>query len=261
MKSLPQQLTADQLSVRIEPIPALLASQAAQMVGTYLQSCLRQQEFATVVLATGNSQLQFLDELMRLEALDWSRLICFHLDEYLGIAPEHPASFRRYLHERVECRARPGQFHYLQGDALEPLAECDRYAQLLRSRPIDLCCLGIGDNGHLAFNEPNVANFQDPYAVKLVKLAATTRQQQVNSGLFPAIAAVPTYAFTLSIPSICAAKQIVCLAPGRHKAEIVRQMLRGPIHPGCPASVLRTQAQATLFLDAEAAELFLHSAI
>lgn len=250
-----QTFPIDSLSVRIEPTPDRLARNAAKRVETYLQSCLQQQEIATVVLATGNSQLQFLDELITHADVDWSRLIFFHLDEYLGLAPEHPASFRRYLYKQAESRVRPHQFHYLEGDTLEPLAECDRYAQLLRSQPLDLCCLGIGNNGHIAFNEPDVANFQDPYAVKIVKLAPATCQQQVNSGLFPNVDAVPQYALTLSIPSICASRQIICLVQGRHKAEIVRTMLEGPIDPTCPASVLRTQTQATLFLDVEAAML------
>ncbi len=189
--------------------------------------------------------------------VDWSRITLFHLDEYLGITADHPASFRRYMRERVETRVSPRQFHYIQGDALQPLAECDRYTKLLQAQPIDLCCLGVGENGHLAFNDPAVANFQDAYSVKLVKLDKVNRQQQVNTGHFPNIDNVPQYAFTVTLPLICAAKKIICLAPEKRKAQVVKQILQGSININCPASILRQQSQATLFLDVNSASLAL----
>jgi glucosamine-6-phosphate deaminase len=243
----------DALSVRVYPSELELASDAALMAHNYLKSLLKQQSVVRIVLATGNSQVQFLENLTTLQGLDWSRIILFHLDEYLGIAVNHPGSFRHYLREKVERKVKPGQFHYIQGDAPQPLAECNRYSQLLQQQPIDLCCLGVGRNGHLAFNEPSVANFSDPYRVKLVALEEKTRQQQVNSGYFPHLEAVPQYAYTLTIPTICAAKKIFCLAPGKHKAEIINKILRGAISPACPASILRQQSQAILFLDANSA--------
>ncbi len=245
--------SVDALSVRVYPSARELARDAALMANNYLQSLLKQQSVVRLVLATGNSQVQFLETLSALEGLDWSRIILFHLDEYLGIAANHPGSFRYYLREKVEKKVKPCQFHYIQGDAPQPLAECNRYSQLLQQQPIDLCCLGVGKNGHLAFNEPSVANFSDPYRIKLVALEEKTRQQQVNSGYFPNLEAVPQYAYTLTIPTICAAKKIFCLAPGKHKAEIIKKMLRGAISPACPASILRQESQAILFLDADAA--------
>ncbi|MBE9167258.1 glucosamine-6-phosphate deaminase [Pleurocapsales cyanobacterium LEGE 06147] len=245
--------SVDALSVRVYPSAIELARDAALMTHNYLQSLLKQQSVVRIVLATGNSQVQFLETLSALQGLDWSRIILFHLDEYLGIAANHPGSFRRYLREKVEKKVKPYQFHYIQGDAPQPLAECHRYSQLLQQQPIDLCCLGVGKNGHLAFNEPSVVNFSDPYRVKLVGLEEKTRQQQVNSGYFPHLEAVPQYAYTLTIPTICAAKKIFCLAPGKHKAEIIKKMLRGAISPACPASILRKQSQAILFLDANSA--------
>ncbi|MEN9521508.1 MAG: hypothetical protein RLZZ381_4096, partial [Cyanobacteriota bacterium] len=128
-------------------------------------------------------------------------------------------------------------------------AECDRYSNLLQQQAIDLCMLGIGDNGHLAFNEPSVADFQDPQVVKLVKLENKTRQQQVNGGYFPDLATVPSYAYTLTIPAICAAKKVFCLAGGSHKTEVVRQTLSKAIAPDFPATILRTLPHATLFCD------------
>ena len=176
-----------------------------------------------------------------------------HMDEYLGLDEQHSASFRRFLRERVEQRLKPRAFHYIQGEAPEPLSECARYTRLLRAQPIDLCLLGIGENGHLAFNDPPVANFNDPHDVKLVKLDEACRQQQVGEGHFPNLAAVPQYAFTLSIPALCSAKRMLCIVPERRKAAAVEAALCGPITTACPASFLRKQAHCTLFLDAESA--------
>lgn len=243
----------DALSVRVYNSCCELAQDAALIAGNYLQSLIAQQGTASVILATGNSQIQFLEALESFRSMDWSRITLFHLDEYLGIDSDHAASFRRYLRERVEKHVNPFQFHYIEGDAKEPLAECDRYTKLLRAQPIDLCCLGLGENGHLAFNEPEVADFNDPHSVKLVKLEKSTRQHQVEGGDFPHLEAVPQYAFTLTIPMICSAKKILCLAPSSRKANAVDKMLQETISTKCPASVLRTQAHATLFLDVDSA--------
>ncbi|NET32471.1 MAG: glucosamine-6-phosphate deaminase [Cyanothece sp. SIO1E1] len=245
----------DALSVRLYQSEIDMAHDAALIAQKYLRSILISQGTATIILATGNSQLKFLQTLTDLGGLDWSGITCFHLDEYLGIAADHPASFRRYLRERVEQRVHPRQFHYIAGDALQPLEECDRYAQLLRSQPIDLCCLGVGENGHLAFNEPTVANFNDRHLVKVVRLDSRNCQQQVNQGHFSSFDAVPQYALTLTIPTICSAQKILCLVAGKRKAKIVKAILQGHISPACPASVLRKQTQATLFIDTDAASL------
>lgn len=247
--TLAQTFSVDALTVRLYDRTDELTTDAAKIAQRYLQNLLARQDTATVILATGNSQIEFLATLVNLSGIDWSRIIFFHLDEYLGIDANHPASFRRYLCERVEKKVNPAAFHYIEGDTLQPLAECDRYTKLLLSQPIDLCCLGVGGNGHLAFNEPSVADFQDPYYIKLVKLESSTLQQQVDRGYFADLEAVPQYAFTLTIPAICLANKILCLAPGKHKALAVQQMLEGSISADCPASILRTQAQATLFIE------------
>lgn len=278
-----QVIKIDDLSVRISTSAADLTQDIVMLAQKYLQSLLQQQATVRIILATGNSQLDFLQAIGRGLAkqsvgevsslkgtveggvypherpnqeaiaqenkLDWSRIILFHLDEYLGIAADHPGSFRYYLRHKVELQVQPRQFHYIAGDAQQPLAECDRYSNLLQQQTIDLCMLGIGDNGHLAFNEPTVADFNDPQVVKLVKLETKTRQQQVNGGYFADLAAVPSYAYTLTIPTICAAKQVFCLAGGSHKAEVVRQTLTKAIAPNFPATILRTLPQATLFCD------------
>jgi glucosamine-6-phosphate deaminase len=246
----------DELTVQIYNNEAEMAQDVAKIVSQYLHNLLQQQDTATVLLATGNSQLKFLDALIALGGVDWSRIILFHLDEYLGISGNHPASFRRYLRERVEQRVKPKRFYYIEGDTLQPLAECDRYTKLLQTQPIDLCCLGVGENGHLAFNDPSVADFQDAYTVKLVKLDSINRQQQVNTGQFPNLDSVPQYAFTVTLPLICSAKKIICLAPERRKANVVKDILQGSIDTKCPASILRQQPQATLFLDNDSASLY-----
>ncbi|AFZ23476.1 6-phosphogluconolactonase/glucosamine-6-phosphate isomerase/deaminase [Cylindrospermum stagnale PCC 7417] len=245
----------DDLMVQIYNNDAHMAQDVARIAQNYLQNLIKQQDTVAVLLATGNSQLKFLDALITLGGVDWSRITLFHLDEYLGITADHPASFRRYLREHVEQRVSMKQFHYLVGDALQPVAECDRYAKLLQAQPIDLCCLGVGENGHLAFNDPAVADFQDPDSVKLVKLDMVNRQQQVNTGHFSNLESVPKYAFTVTIPMICAAKKIICLAPETRKAKVVNQILSGDITTECPASILRRQPQATLFLDVNSASL------
>ncbi|WP_445635290.1 Glucosamine-6-phosphate deaminase [Nostoc sp. DSM 114161] len=245
----------DDLLVQIYNSEAEMAFSVAEITQQYLQQILNEQDTAAILLATGNSQLKFLDGLIKLGGVDWSRITLLHLDEYLGISANHSASFRRYMRERVEKRVAPKEFHYIEGDTLQPVAECDRYTKLLQAQPIDLCCLGVGENGHLAFNDPAVANFQDPYSVKLVKLDKVNRQQQVNTGHFPNIETVPQYAFTVTLPTICSAKKIICLAPETRKANVVKQMLQGAITTECPASILRQQPQATLFLDVNSATL------
>ncbi len=246
-------LQVDSLQVRIHPTQSEMATDVAREAKQILVDALEHQPTASVIFAAANSQIQSLHALVQLGDIDWSRVVMFHMDEYLGIDAQHRASFRRFLRERVEERLKPRAFHYIEGEAMEPVTECERYTSLLRAQPIDLCLLGIGENGHLAFNDPPVANFTDPHAVKLVKLDEACRQQQVGEGHFPNLAVVPQYAFTLSIPALCAAKRMLCIVPERRKAAAVKAALRGPIETACPASFLRKQAHCTLFLDAESA--------
>ncbi|MEA5596150.1 glucosamine-6-phosphate deaminase [Rivularia sp. UHCC 0363] len=255
MSNATKDFRVDKLGVQIYDSETELALSVSSIVQQYLQQILKQKQTVAVLFATGNSQLKFLDALTGLNNIDWSRVRCFHLDEYLGISAEHSSSFRYYLRERIEKRITPQKFNYIEGDTLQPLQECDRYSKLLTAQPIDLCMLGIGENGHLAFNEPSVADFNDPYMVKLVKLDSVNHQQQVKEGHFPNLESVPKYAFTLTIPMICAAKKIICLAPGKRKAEVVKQLLEGDIDVSFPASILRNQPQAQLSIDVDAASL------
>jgi glucosamine-6-phosphate deaminase len=246
---------ADDLDVRIYNTLDDLATDAALEVNALLSGALKENGSAAVILATGNSQIQFLKKLVALQGVDWGKVTLFHMDEYLGINRDHKASFRRYLRERVETLVRPKVFHYIAGDADLPLDECESYAALLRAQPIDLCCLGVGENGHLAFNDPPVARFEEKHAIKLVKLDNACKMQQVREAHFPSLEAVPPYAFTLTIPALCSARRMVCIAPEKRKAEAVRTALRGPISTECPASFLRKQKHCTLLLDNDSASL------
>jgi glucosamine-6-phosphate deaminase len=243
----------ESLPVRVYASRPDLATDAAFEVNEYLSKRISANGSVAVILATGNSQIEFLSRLIALDGIDWSKVTLFHMDEYLGIGTNHKASFRRYLRERVEEKVKPRAFHYLEGDALLPLDECERYTRLLKAQPIDLCCLGIGENGHLAFNDPPVADFEDRHMVKLVTLDEACRMQQVREGHFPDLNAVPQYAYTLSIPMLCSAEKMICISPETRKARAVRDALLGPISTACPASFLRKQKHAVLLLDAESA--------
>ncbi|HEV2310182.1 MAG TPA: glucosamine-6-phosphate deaminase [Acidimicrobiia bacterium] len=243
----------DDLTVHVHDRDNDLAADAAEEAAGAIGAAVRARGVAHVMLATGNSQLAFLDALTHRSDIDWSAVIGFHMDEYVGISADHPASFRRYLRERVVDVVHPRAFEYVEGDAPDPEAECRRYAALLAAHPLDVCCLGIGENGHLAFNDPPVADFDDPVAVKVVELDAACRRQQVGEGHFPDLDAVPRQAITVTIPALLAAARVLAVVPDARKAAPVTAALTGPIGPACPASVLRHAPQATLYLDAESA--------
>jgi glucosamine-6-phosphate deaminase len=244
-------LVVDALTVRVLPDARALGAAAAGDAARRLRDAIDARGVAHAMFATGNSQLAFLDALVDEPGVDWPKVVGFHMDEYVGIAAEHPAAFRRYLRERIVERVPVGAFHFVEGDAPDPDAECARYAALLRGHPLDVCCLGIGENGHLAFNDPPVADFADPLDVKVVTLDDACRRQQVGEGHFPDVDAVPTRAITVTIPALLRAAAVLAIVPEARKREPVRRALDGPITTGCPASILRTQAHATLYLDAE----------
>jgi glucosamine-6-phosphate deaminase len=177
------------------------------------------------------------------------------MDEYVDLPPTHSASFQRYMRERVAATIPVKEFHYLHGDTGDASAEADRYAALLRAHPLDLCVCGIGENGHLAFNDPPVADFDDPADVKIVALEPASRRQQVAEGHFATIDDVPTHAITVTIPALVRARRLLAIVPETRKAIPVRDALTGPIATSCPASYLRRQSHATLYLDADSASL------
>jgi glucosamine-6-phosphate deaminase len=205
------------------------------------------------MFATGNSQLAFVDRLVEPSMdIPWGDVVIFHMDEYVGIGPEHPASFQRWIRERIEQPTHPRAAHYLEGRA-DPARECERYSELLATHPLDLCCLGIGENGHLAFNDPGVADFDDPLDVKVVELDAACRRQQVGEGHFATDADVPALAMTVTIPALLRATRVLAIVPEARKANAVRDALHSPVATSCPASILRQTPEATIFLDSDSA--------
>lgn len=209
---------------------------------------------ARIILASAPSQNEVLDSLTRAR-IAWERVTIFHMDEYVGLSPDHPATFQAYQREHVLSRIAPRAFHGIRGDAPDLDEECRRYADLLSEGPMDVVCLGIGENGHLAFNDPPVADFWDQKMVKVVELDHACRQQQVNDGCFPDLDSVPTHAITLTIPALLRGNELFCVVPGPRKAEAVRETLQGEISTRCPASILRDHPAARIYLDEAAASL------
>jgi glucosamine-6-phosphate deaminase len=248
-------VAAGDLSVRIFDDVHEMARAAATDGAQAIREAITERGAANVMLATGNSQLEFLAELVKHTDLDWSRVTAFHMDEYVDLPPTHSASFQRYMRERVAAQLPFKEFHYLTGDTGDAAAEAARYAELLRAHPLDLCCCGIGENGHLAFNDPPVADFDDPLDVKIVALEPASRRQQVAEGHFPTVDDVPTHAITVTIPALLRARRVLAIVPEARKAAPVRDALRGPISTACPASVLRRRPNAILYLDAESSSL------
>jgi glucosamine-6-phosphate deaminase len=247
--------TVDRLPVRIFSTLPGLAAVAADDAAAVLVAAIAARGRARAIIATGNSQDEFLGQLVQRPGIDWAKVELYHMDEYLGMPMTHPASFRAYLKRKVFDVVHPAAAHYVDGDALEPLKALRDYAASLAAAPVDLCCLGIGENGHLAFNDPPVADFADPETIKLVKLDEKCRLQQVGEGHFPNLEAVPAYALTLTIPALCRVGRMIAVVPEKRKAEAVKASLEGPIATACPGSFLRTQPHAVLYLDADSSSL------
>lgn len=230
---------------------------AAEEASDVLQRAVRARGGGNLILAAGNSQLTFLAALGQLPGIDWSKVEVFHMDEYVGLAPEHPAGFSQFLHRHLLDHINPKAFHPVPGQAKDLEAAGREYEQLLRAHPADLCALGFGENGHLAFNDPPFADFNEPVWVKVVKLDDVSRRQQVGEGHFADIAEVPTHALTLTVPALLAAQWILAIVPEARKAEAVSRALHGRISPDCPASILRKASHAHLFLDKDSARDYL----
>ncbi len=251
-----EKLKTDQLSVEVYATRDDMGIAAGQAVAGCMRALLREKDRIRMVFAAAPSQNEFLAELSSLSDLDWQRVTALHMDEYVGIGANAPQSFVRYLREHLYDRVKPGVVHSLDGSASDPMAECERYANLLGEAPIDIVCAGIGENGHLAFNDPPDADFDAPETVKVVNLALACREQQVHDGCFPDLGSVPKRALTLTIPALMAATYVFCVVPGPTKAGAVRDTLLGPVSALCPATVLRRHSSAIVYLDTDSARLF-----
>lgn len=226
---------------------------AARLATTFIQEALENSEYINIILATGTSQFQMLDNLTKESNIPWSRIRMFHLDEYLGIDESHPASFRKYLTERVINQISSlKEYHLIQGDALDPLIECDRLNKIISQYQIDVAMVGIGENGHLAFNDPP-ADFETTTPYIIVELDQACRQQQLDEGWFDSFDDVPTRAITMSIQQILKSKAIVCTVPGERKAQAVNKTVYSEMDHNVPASILRKHNNVTLLLDKHSA--------
>jgi len=231
-----------------------LAKAAAADAAARIREAISKRGHAYLIGATGTSQFEFLDALVSEPGIVWKQVTLFHLDEYVGLPETHPASFRKYLRERIVDRVNPGAFHFVNGDAAAPEAECDRLGKLISLHPIDAAFVGIGENGHLAFNDPP-ADFEttEPYLV--VNLDANCRKQQVGEGWFSSLEEVPQRAISMSIQQILKARHVICVVPERRKAEAVRDCIESEVNPMRPASILQTHESTTIYLDRESASL------
>lgn len=241
---------AGSMLVRVFENRQLLGSAAGREAAAAIRALLASKTFVRIIFAAAPSQNEFLAELAAAKDLDWSRITAFHMDEYLGLPEGSPQSFGSFLREALFDKVKPGRVHYIN-PAAELEAECERYGRLLAVAPIDIVCLGIGENGHLAFNDPPVADFHDPRLVKAVTLDAACRTQQVNDGCFASLEEVPQQALTLTIPVLLSAKWLFCMVPGPTKRGAVTRTLHESVSTACPSTILRSHGDCRLFVDTD----------
>jgi len=246
-------LQVGNLSIEAYESTEAMGKAAADAAAERLRALADRNETVAMIFATGASQITTLEALTSIPGLPWDKVVGFHMDEYLGISDRHRASFRRYLRERLTDKVRMRRFYGLDGSAANPEETCRKYADLLRDYNPQLCLLGIGENGHLAFNDPDEANFEDPLDIRIVSLDEQCRQQQVNEGWFGSLAEVPERAMTLTIPTLMRVPELIASVPGERKAHIVYRTLTEEISTRCPATIMRNHPNATLYLDPESA--------
>lgn len=249
----------DRMAVEIHPDRTALGAAAARAAAAGIREVIADRGEARVIFACAPSQDEFLRSLLHLSIcdvpVDWKKVTVFHMDDYIGLEGSHPQSFRHYLYSHLLSHVEVRRFHPISAESPDIEATCTHYSHLLSEKPIDLICLGIGENGHLAFNDPPVAQFDDRELIKKVCLDDACRHQQVHDGCFPSFEAVPSHALTLTIPVFRRARRLSVHVPGPRKARAVRNTLTAPISPACPATILRTHPHATLFIDRDAASL------
>jgi glucosamine-6-phosphate deaminase len=239
---------SDHINVNIFPDRVQMGAVAAQTTTDIIHRLLVSQPEVNMIFAAAPSQNEFLAALSA-QPIEWSRINAFHMDEYIGLDEDSPQSFAYFLKKKLFDKVPLQSIHYLRGDAADLAFECQRYTDLLRQLPPDIVCMGIGENNHLAFNDPPVANFHDPEMVKIVTLDPDCRQQQVNDGCFPSFAAVPERALTLTIPALFRGRHIICVVPGERKANAVYHSLYSPITEKYPSTILRQHHTVQMYLD------------
>ena len=250
-----QSFKKDNLTVNIYSSRKELGIAAACEAGKKIKELLLTQPIVNIIFAAAPSQNEFLENLISQEGIEWKRINAFHMDEYIGLPAAAPQGFGNFLKERIFDRKPFRSVNYLNGLSDSNEAECSRYSQLLTKFSTDIVCMGIGENGHIAFNDPHVADFNDKAQVKVVELDGLCRQQQVNEGCFTTISEVPTHALTVTIPSLLKAKYLFCMVPGGNKAKAVANTIEQKITERFPSTVLRNHWSAVLYLDKESAGL------
>lgn len=247
--------TVDSLSVGIYDSRPEMGKAAARDAADAIRKVLQNKDCCNMIFAAAPSQNEVLAALAEDRSIPWERVRAFHMDEYVGLSPDAPQGFGNFLRERLFGLVPFREVHYIDGWDPDPEASCARYAALLREYPPDAVMMGIGENGHIAFNDPGVADFHDPLAVKPVPLDEVCRMQQVHDGCFASLGEVPKTALTLTVPTLAAAPYLFCVVPAPTKAEAVKRTLLGPVSEACPATILRTRPGARMYLDPASAAL------
>lgn len=247
----------DKLHVRVFDTRATMGKYAGREAAAHIKKLLAEKETINVMFAAAPSQNETLAELLNDEGIDWTRINAFHMDEYVGLDPAHPAGFRNFLQRAIFGKKPFKSVNLLNGNAPDPEEEAARYSKLLQDNPLDVCLLGVGENGHIAFNDPPVADFNDPKLVKVVELDQVCRNQQVNDGCFENIDQVPTHALSVTVPGLTGAKAMFCTVPAPTKANAIKHMVEDEISTACPATIMRKHDCAELYVDADAGKFVL----
>ena len=248
-----KEFQADKLFVKVYENRGDLGKASAKEMAVVLKKLLFEKNEVNIIFAAAPSQNEFLEALIGTKGIDWNRVNAFHLDEYIGIGQDAPQGFGNFLRDRIFGKVPMKIVNYINGNASDPEKESARYAALLKQFPPDIVCMGIGENGHIAFNDPHIAQFNDDLLAKVVELDEKCRNQQVNDGCFMRFEDVPTHALTLTIPALFSSKYLFCMVPGRLKANAVERAISGEVNESCPASILRTHDQAVLYIDRDSA--------
>jgi glucosamine-6-phosphate deaminase len=243
----------EDLKIEIYSSREAAAEAAATATAEALHKIAAVRESFGVIFATGASQLATLNALSRIDHLPWGQVHGFNMDDYVGLPADHPASFHAYLHDKLPRRAQMKSFLEVDGASSDVDKMCRDYTEALRAADPQICLLGIGENGHLAFNDPAEANFNDPFDVRIVHLDKMCRQQQAAEGWFKTYEDVPELAVTLTIPALVRVPKLIISVPGKRKASVVRRTVQEPISTACPSTILRTHPNATVYLDEESA--------
>lgn len=250
-----EEFDVDNLKVKMYGTRYAMDKMAASEATATVVNLFKIRKEINIIFAAAPSQSEFLASLVKHNEIQWDRINAFHMDEYIGLGKESPQGFGNYLKDRIFGKVPFKSVNYIRGDAKDVKTECDRYSKLLQKYPIDIVCMGIGENGHIAFNDPHVALFNDTEMVKIVELDEKCRQQQVNDGCFSVLDSVPTHALTLTIPALLSCKYIFCIVPGKTKAEAIMKTLKNEINEKCPSTVLRAHNNAVLYIDTDSASL------